>query len=582
MSSQSSKDNNHKRKASPSFPSSSNKKTKESHHCSVASSSSPVPQNVECGSDSIDEEEKSYAQPGHNTGPLSTTIAHVADVSSSVSGQPPPCVSEFVYPDNVNNLKPEEHAAAMKDVRYLLVTVNDHEWEAVFKLLRPVSFNGADVFLEASDAGLDFYFDVIIGKYGVHQVATVRAAMGIGSIGSISNVIHALQPCLPQLRSVINVGVAYGASRAKQKLGDVLVSTQIADVASVRNNSNGSIDFRGSRPEASQRLVSRAKSAASTFRCHREVSLRFDTHFGPILSAPALNDNAEAKKVLLNHHPDAVGGEMEGIDLIKAAIAKGLEWILVKGICDWGDGDKEKSWQPVAAERAARLVFNMLEKQDKIQNAASNNGSNGQSSVGVANGTAAVPAAASSNLQPAPMSNTVHNNSGIMCQGTVNVHNHAAAASTPRERPRQRSMEQLAAERRRQSLSAEDRDAGHARGSLTFSTHTQPSIPLVSLDDLEREPRLASIGRAFGEAGYGLPIYFQRGTKQKFGRGSSGLAKSVRQYFDTNSDLDDYCFRGDFYDNERFTQKEREKLLKYNISSTGNTLTKQLRYNAGF
>ena len=44
---------------------------------------------------------------------------------------------------------------------------------------------------------------------------------------------------------------------------------------------------------------------------------------------------------LLALEPEAIGGEMEGIGLYTAAQGEKVDWILVKAICDWADGNKE-------------------------------------------------------------------------------------------------------------------------------------------------------------------------------------------------------------------------------------------------
>ncbi len=51
---------------------------------------------------------------------------------------------------------------------------------------------------------------------------------------------------------------------------------------------------------------------------------------------------------------------MEGAGLTTASIQVGLPWILVKSICDWGDGNKHKKHQPLVAAAAASLVHHVL------------------------------------------------------------------------------------------------------------------------------------------------------------------------------------------------------------------------------
>jgi nucleoside phosphorylase len=70
-------------------------------------------------------------------------------------------------------------------------------------------------------------------------------------------------------------------------------------------------------------------------------------------------DNLDYREHLKNLHAEAIGGEMEGIGLYVSAYRQKVDWILVKGICDWGHeknrGDKNIN-QRIAAKSAATVV----------------------------------------------------------------------------------------------------------------------------------------------------------------------------------------------------------------------------------
>ena len=85
------------------------------------------------------------------------------------------------------------------------------------------------------------------------------------------------------------------------------------------------------------------------------------THqIGPILSGEKLVDNAEVKSVLFSRYPTAIGGEMEGAGFAADAERKKCEWIVLKAICDWGDGTKQKHHQGFAAAAAVDLLTHVL------------------------------------------------------------------------------------------------------------------------------------------------------------------------------------------------------------------------------
>ena len=81
---------------------------------------------------------------------------------------------------------------------------------------------------------------------------------------------------------------------------------------------------------------------------------------GPVLSGEKLVDNPEEKADLFARYPTAIGGEMEGAGFAAAAERRKCEWIVVKAICDWGDGTKQKHHQAFAAAAAVDLLTHVL------------------------------------------------------------------------------------------------------------------------------------------------------------------------------------------------------------------------------
>ena len=240
----------------------------------------------------------------------------------------------------------------VRAVQCILTVVNKHEFQGVFRLLQPVPSERR--ILKAIIHSVTVY----VGKFSSQIIALVQSAVSNQSVGSISNTIHSLLRTLSP-HAIISVGVAFGASTQKQQLGDVLVSTLMIDYSSTRINPDGNYSDRGVRTEAGRNLLDRCRAAVNEF-ASKVIS-------GPILSGPVLYDNAEAKRALLARHTDAVGGEMEGVGLYTAAEAHNVEWIIIKAICDWGDGTKEKAWQPYCAHQAAQFVHHVLANQNVWQ-----------------------------------------------------------------------------------------------------------------------------------------------------------------------------------------------------------------------
>ncbi len=233
----------------------------------------------------------------------------------------------------------------------LLVTVAEVEARAVLTLF-PKS--------KLYHIGDQSYHD--LGMIGEARVFMVQSEMGAGgqsgSILTIQEGIAALQPS-----AVIMVGIAFGVNENKQYIGDILVSRQIMDydLQRIGTDNHGKLIIipRGDRPSASPRMLSRFRAAANYWETPPKVK------FGLVLSGAKLVDNQDFRDQLLKFETEAIGGEMEGGGLYAAAQRKKVDWLLVKAICDWGDGHKkqdEDQRQKESAENAARFTLYVIEK----------------------------------------------------------------------------------------------------------------------------------------------------------------------------------------------------------------------------
>ena len=82
-----------------------------------------------------------------------------------------------------------------------------------------------------------------------------------------------------------------------------------------------------------------------------------------ILSGEKLIDNIDYRDQLLKLDNEAVGGEMEGAGLYVSSHDHKVDWIVIKAICDWADGNKKKNKtrrQKKAAKNAAEFLVESL------------------------------------------------------------------------------------------------------------------------------------------------------------------------------------------------------------------------------
>ncbi len=195
-----------------------------------------------------------------------------------------------------------------------------------------------------------FSLGVIAGT----ELLLAQSEMGTESVGGMTltaaDLVDSLAPDY-----LVCVGIAYGLRPDKQQVGDVMVSTQLKlwDPKKVMDSSVGeTIIWRGDKVLASVLLLDRCRSA--TLDWHDCTA-----HFGLLLTANTLVNASRLVQDLRASEPDAIGGEMEGAGVYIVGTARKLDWIVIKGISDWGV-HKEDDGQGVAARNAARFLLHVI------------------------------------------------------------------------------------------------------------------------------------------------------------------------------------------------------------------------------
>jgi nucleoside phosphorylase len=238
-------------------------------------------------------------------------------------------------------------------VNILIVTVTKVESSAVLQAFEQATHVTA-IPLTIEDLP---YFD--LGTIDNARIFLTLSEMGTGGLGgslqTVSKGIEALSPI-----AVIMVGIAFGVNYRKQSIGDILVTEQLRLYDLQRRGTQDGqeqIILRGDKPHASSRLIKIFKSADLLWQ---GATVRF----GTVLTGDKLIDNIDHRDQLLSIESEAIGGEMEGAGLYVACQDKKVDWILVKGICDWADGNKgqdKESRQLIAAQNAAAFVLHALQ-----------------------------------------------------------------------------------------------------------------------------------------------------------------------------------------------------------------------------
>ena len=240
-----------------------------------------------------------------------------------------------------------------QDIKFLLMPATPAEEEQVLLYLEPKD-ESSDKYIKTSVNNIPLY----IGKYGKNPVIVAKTALtqdkqGPTDAGIVAAIILTK---IKSIEYVVAVGVCFGIDKKTQRLGDVVISSIICDFV---NKREGTIVYpRGSQDGVGDKILN-IFTPPHNFKMPHNNNVRT----GPVISQPDLVDNPTVKARLVNFRPDAVGGEMEG-SAINAAVKKKppATCIVIKGIGDWGDGNKKgsKEWKPYAARAAAYYVKTAL------------------------------------------------------------------------------------------------------------------------------------------------------------------------------------------------------------------------------
>lgn len=196
-----------------------------------------------------------------------------------------------------------------------------------------------------------------------HDVV-VLCVEAMGNVRMAAVVTQAIDVWSPT--NVILTGITGGIPDAKALLGDVIVGEQVVDYEFGKRVVNRT-DHRYQVFRPGKSLLNAAQAAtpnewAMTVKHPRPDATTGrvipQVHFGVVASGEKVVKDPEFVRELKEDWAQLIGVEMEGIGAYAAAYeAEGMPGILlVKGICDWADPNKNDVWQAYAAASSAAFV----------------------------------------------------------------------------------------------------------------------------------------------------------------------------------------------------------------------------------
>lgn len=256
----------------------------------------------------------------------------------------------------------EELKRKLKNTDILFVTTTPIELKAFLSFTKPLKDENAIL------RGSIWKNTFRIGKVGNCYVSHIECSMGSGGRdGATCQILEAIDKMPSKPKAVIVAGIAFGTDRAKQRLGDVIIAETIVPYESEKCRAGVHIPI-GQQILCGSILSTRFRCLTDDWSLYRKSgTMRVAKHQGPVLSGDKLIDDVNVLNNLVKIYPTAIGGEMEGSGAYAAAGSAKVEIILVKGICDWANGEKDDLAQPFAAFTAMSLINHVLNKPDVLK-----------------------------------------------------------------------------------------------------------------------------------------------------------------------------------------------------------------------
>lgn len=220
--------------------------------------------------------------------------------------------------------------------------------------------------------GRNFYKASLRGYKGANSQVILLSLPDMGNINAALATHNAIAVWNPTY--IVLGGIAGGVqNKGDRCLGDVIVGEQIIYYEYGKQTAGG-ITRRYQAYRPAQPLISAARNLAHKTWSMSIKATRPDgsstrviprVHFGVVASGEKVVTDTELIEELRTDWSQLVGIEMEGAGSALAAYDYGTTpgVLLVKGISDWANAQKEDGWQEYAAEASASFITELLRSE---------------------------------------------------------------------------------------------------------------------------------------------------------------------------------------------------------------------------
>lgn len=295
------------------------------------------------------------------TRPAIAPLANDLSIASPLGG--PATVAKTVW-----GLLQEEHVRAVRSRLYaVVVTVLPVELKAAAQAFA-VDLSGKP---EHTSSGTAYWRGGVAAQDGMRTIALtcLGTAGNVNAAAMLMELVHRLEPGL-----VVVCGIAAGR-RGKRKLGECVVAERVVAYEGAADKDVG----MGRRPsmleaphgvrqflaatlatDVAKALSDRWDQLGGDWPAHEDGALSPALHIGTIAAGEKLLRRAGFWDELALLHDKIEAAEMEGHGVAVAASLAGVPWLLVRGVSDFGDADKNDLFHGPAALAAACAAVELI------------------------------------------------------------------------------------------------------------------------------------------------------------------------------------------------------------------------------
>jgi nucleoside phosphorylase len=223
----------------------------------------------------------------------------------------------------------------------LLMTATDLEDDTLYAQLKERGFQRIGQRTTTPNVYTEF-----VSPSGKRMFHARSSGGSVGPSGSLPVAMETLSHLHPTY--LISAGICFGLDEKKQNLGDVAVAVAVKLYEPGKVKPNKFVD-RGDRISVGSTLLDRVRVA-------RREWTGAQIHFGLVVSGEKLVNARSFRRFLKSVEPEAIAGEMEAAGIVSACQRSSREFLLIKGIADWGMS-KSDDHQRKAASNAFSLAL---------------------------------------------------------------------------------------------------------------------------------------------------------------------------------------------------------------------------------